>query len=142
MMQDLGESWAYHMGHFMADRKYGLNSSTAFEQGITYQNNIPVAGLSSHLNLLEDFSPSRTTDPFHWIPQGVYYDMIDNRNDRVVTGRFILPDDNVLNYSNQQFFNALDADITSLPAYRQRLLNENANNQAANVIALFSFYNY
>ncbi len=138
----LGESWAYHMGHFMSDQKYGLNSTDVFEQGIRYQNNNPIGGFSSHINLLEDFSPQRTADPDRWIPQGLYYDLMDNRNDRIVTGNFVLPDDNVSNYTNQQFFNALDADITSLPAYRQRLLDENANNQAADVISLFSFYNY
>ena len=99
--------------------------------------------LSSNLNLLEDFSPLRTNDPFAWIPQGLYYDLFDNMNDRVVNaGSQIYPIDLVNGYTNHQFFNALDDDITNLPAYRVRLLNENANNQAVNITNLFAFYNY
>lgn len=98
--------------------------------------------LNSNLNLLEDFSPNRTADPFNWIPQGLYYDLFDPRNDRAVTGNFLYPIDLVSGYTNQQFFNALDADINNLPAYRQRLLSENSNSQAANVTSLFSFYRY
>ncbi len=102
-------------------------------------NNSPVPGLSSHLNALEDFSPDRTFDPDAWIPQGLYYDLIDDRNDGLF-GRVLL-DDNVLNYNNQQFFNALDPDIRSLPDFRVRLLNENGNNQATDVNTIFTFYN-
>jgi hypothetical protein len=138
----LGESWAYHMGHFLANRKYGAQSGRFREQGIDYFNDSPVLGLNSNLNLLEDFSPSRTADPFNWIPQGLYYDLLDPRNDRAVTGNFILRDDLVNGYTNQQFFNALDADISSLPSYRLRLLSENGNNQATSVTSLFAFYRY
>ncbi len=138
----LGESWAYHIGHFFTNRKYGAQSEAFVEQQITYTNNNPVNGLNSNLNLLEDFSSSRTADPFNWIPQGLFYDLMDQRNDRLVTGNFIYPDDLVNSYTNQQFFNALDADVNNLPAYRARLLSENANNQAANVTTLFAFYRY
>ena len=144
----LGESWAYHMGHFMADLKYGINSGSTFEQGITYGNGpifeggfqVANTGLNAHLNLLEDFDPGRTNDDFRWIPQGLYYDLIDNRNDQAF-GRVNL-NDVVSGYTNQQFFNALDNDITTLPDYRVRLLNENGNNQAAGVITIFNFYGY
>jgi hypothetical protein len=99
-------------------------------------------GLNAHVNLLEDFSPARTVaDPFFWIPQGLYYDLIDNRNDLIIGGRVPL-NDQVLNYTNQQFFNALDADINNLPTYRIRLLNENGNNQAVDVNTIFNFYGY
>jgi len=39
-------------------------------------------------------------------------------------------------------FNALDAGVTSMPQYRVRLLQENSNNQAAQVIDLFAQYHY
>ncbi len=52
----------------------------------------------------------------------------------------VLLNDNVAGYTNQQFFNALDADINSLPNYRIRLLSENGNSQAAGVTTIFSFY--
>ena len=138
----LGESWAYYMGHVLTNRKYGAISPQFNEQGIWYSNGLPEPTLNSNLNLLEDFSPNRTNDPFRWIPQGLFYDLFDDRNDRALTGNILLPVDNVLNYTNQQFFNAIDGDIITIPAYRQRLLDENGNNQAANVNALFGFYNY
>ena len=44
--------------------------------------------------------------------------------------------------TNQQFFNALDNDIDRLQDYRVRLLQENANNQAAGVTTIFNFYGF
>lgn len=136
----LEESWAYYIGHFLANRQYGFNSSTAYEQGIAYNNNAPVAGLNSHLNLLEDFSPFRTNDPFHWIPQGLYYDMVDNRNDIFFNPAAV--NDNVLGYTNQQMFNAFQSTIFTLQDYRVNLLQHNGNNQAVEVTNLFNQYGY
>jgi hypothetical protein len=145
----LGESWGYHIGHFMADMKYGANSDRTTEQGISYQRGgaivepgAPVVntGLNPHLNLLEDFSPARTADPFYWIPQGLFYDLMDNRDDQAF-GRVLLAD-NVLNYTNHQFFNSLDPDVSTLQDYRVRLLSENGNSQAAGVNVIFGFYGY
>jgi hypothetical protein len=124
---------------------YGINfSSEQFEQGQNYTNGFPVATLSSHLNLLEDFDPTRPIilDPFRWIPQGLYYDLFDDRNDINIIPPRVLIDDQVSNYTNLQFFNALDADINSLPAYRVRLLLENGNNQGVQVTNLFAAYGY
>lgn len=93
------------------------------------------------MNLLEDFSPLRTVDdPFWWIPQGLYYDLLDNRNDLFGLPLRVPLDDLVDVYTNQQFFNALDADINNLPAFRLRLLNENSNSQVAGVNTIFTFY--
>jgi hypothetical protein len=125
------------MGHFLANEKYGVNNTAFREQDIWYQAGNPVAGLSSNLNLLEDFSPARTVDPPRWIPLGLYYDMIDVRNETrapVIGG--------VLNYTSLQFFSALDNDINSLPAFRMRLLSENGNNQNIQVTNLFTQYGY
>ena len=138
----LGESWAYHIGHFLTNSRYGTQSPQFKEQGIPYTNGKPAPELNSNLNLLEDFDPSRINDPFRWIPQGLYYDLIDNRNDRNVIPRSVDLDDNVTGYTNQQFFNALDVDINDLQSYRVRLLNQNANNQAAGVNLIFNFYGY
>jgi hypothetical protein len=96
------------------------------------------ANWQPHFNLLEDFDPNINIDddPFRWIPQGLFYDLFDNRNELTPVT------DNVQGYTNLQFFNALDADIFSLQAYRTRLLLENGNNQGNEVIALFGQYNY
>jgi hypothetical protein len=141
----LGESWAYHIGHSFTAARYGTLSPQFNEQGIGYINNNPVAGLNSNINLLEDFNPRRTVDdPFWWIPKGLYYDLIDNRNDLTANPLNVrVPlNDNVTGYTNLQFFNALDGDINNLPAYRVRLLGENGNNQAAGVNTIFTFYGY
>jgi len=133
--QTIAESWAEHVGQTFADRNYGLNSTSVFRQGNTYTNNLIIAG-SSHINYLEDFSPFRTYDPFHWIPDGLYYDLMDARNEPAPVI------DNVQGYTNLQFFTALESDVKSIPAFRQRLLQQNGNNQATEVTQLFAQYGY
>jgi len=85
---------------------------------------------------LENYDPHLPNYPFNWIPKGLFYDMMDNRNENnpVVDG--------VLGYTNQQFFNAFGSGITALAAYRQNLLQLNGNNQAAQVTNLFQQYGY
>jgi hypothetical protein len=139
----LGESWAYHMGHFFTDKKYGMNSGTFFEPSYSYQKDKPVMGLSSNLNLLEDFYPLRpVNDPFYWIPSGLFYDLYDPRNDNSDFPLRVPLNDIVSSYSNQQMFNALDNDINSLSAYKIRLLTENANRDIVGVNTIFTFYAY
>ena len=140
------------MGHFLADRKYGGQNIATVEQRLRYRNNnienfnnnvLAMTGLNAHFNMLEDFSSRRTVDdPFFWIPQGLFYDLIDNRNDFNFNLSRVPLNDNVSSYTNQQFFNALDADVNNLPAYRARLLSENANRDAAGVTTIFNFYGY
>ena len=122
-------------------RIYEFTSTDAFRQGITYHNNSLIAG-SSHINYLEDFSPFRTYDPFHWIPDGLYYDLIDDRNDAFAVPLRVDIDDAVNGYTNRQFFNALEPDIQSIPAFRERLLQQNGNNQVTAVTQLFNRYGY
>lgn len=102
----------------------------------------PHIGIQGRPAVLENFNPieRRDIDPFWWIPRGLFYDLIDDRNDINIFNPRVFLNDNVTNYTNHQFFNALDADIASLPAYRLRLLGENGNNQAAGVTEIFEFY--
>lgn len=133
----LGKSWAYYMSHYLADKQYGITySGQANEQGIGYTNNNPIYGLSSHLNLLEDFSPFRTYDPFYWIPQGLFYDLKDSRNETLPVI------DQVSGYTNQQMFNAFGSSINSLTSYRTNLLQQSNNNQSSDVNYLFNQYGY
>lgn len=94
------QSWAYHTGHFLTNTKYGASSGMFIEQGIGYTNSSPVLGLNSNLNLLEDFSPLRTIGPFRWIPQGLYYDLMDDRNDFAITSNPLHLNDLVFGYTN------------------------------------------
>jgi hypothetical protein len=135
----VAESWAEHVAETFSNIQYGALANTQkFKQGITYTINSPVNNLGAHLNAIEDFSPNRMNDPHRWIPEGIYYDLNDNRNDRNFDP--VLPIDNVAGYTNQQFFNALDIDIRSMPQYRVRFLTENGFNQA--VVNLFTEYFY
>ncbi len=68
------------------------------------------------------------------------YNLIDNRNG--VALPFGFNTDDVSGYTNQQIFNALQSDVRSIPAFRDRLLQQNGNNQAANVNLLFQQYGY
>jgi len=139
----VAESWAEHLGRTMTDMQYGGTSTGFREQGVDYFNNTPVFGLSSHLNWLEDFSPFRINDdPFAWIPVGLYRDLIDDRNDATAVPLRVFLNDFVLGFTNQQLFNALDNDVTSIQLYRQRLIGENPNNQTAAVNQLFTEYGF
>jgi hypothetical protein len=112
------------------------------KQGIAYTFNFPVGGLGAHFNAIEDFSPFRTNDVFGWIPEGIYNDLLDDRNDALAIPQRVNIDDEVNLYTNQQLFQSLDPDVKSMPQYRVRLLQENNNTQAAQVNLLFSRYNY
>ncbi len=125
----------------MADMRYGnMQSSRSREQGIDYFNNSPVNNLSSHINLVEDFSPFRRTDPFWWIPQGVYEDLLDARNEQRATGGSV--DDNTSNYNNQQMFNIFNSNVLTLQAYRNSLINNVTNPTSGSVVNLFGQYGY
>ena len=136
----LGEAWGHHMGHFLADQRYGLNSSETGEQGIGFNNN-DIPGFSSHLVTLENFDPNRTVDPFHWIPKGLMYDLMDNRNELFVAG-FPLIDDEVAGYTIQQIFAALQSDVSSPQQYRVRIQQQNRGNQTIQITNLFAQYGY
>jgi hypothetical protein len=137
----VGESWAEHVAQVFCNIRYGaLNTTVKIKQGTGYSIDFPVIALGAHLNAIEDFSPNRPNDPFRWIPEGIYNDMIDNRNDLVVYNGPI--DDNVFGYTNQQLFQALGPIVKSMPQYRARVLIENNNNQSPQVIQLFGLYNY
>lgn len=136
----LGESWAYHIGHYFTNLRYGMASSDWSDQGQDYFNGVPISGLSSHLILLENFSPYRTEDPFHWIPTGLYYDMMDARNDATAIPRIVNIDDQVSGYTNDQFYNAFSSSIYNLGSYKTNLLQQNSNRQSAEINTLFTAY--
>lgn len=116
----LGEGWAYYMGHYLADKTYGFNSSQSDEQ---------------------DFSPYRLPDHFHWIPQGLFRDLNDARNEQKATGGPV--DDNVSNFTNQQMFNAFQSSISTLQDYRVNLIQQNPTNPTTpQVTNLFFQYDY
>lgn len=138
----LGESWAYHMGHYLDGLQYRNTSECAGEQDICYDNG-EITGLNSHQIALENFNPNLTSDPFHWIPTGLFYDMMDARDDNTaVPWSGVSIDDQVSGYTNEQFFNAFSASTTTLSSYKTNLLQQNGNSQSAEINSLFTQYGY
>ena len=137
----LGESWAYHIGHYLTDERYHNQSSDWYDAGqqAHYYNGSPTAGLSSHLNLLENFNPNSATDHFKWIPTGLFYDLFDPANEiRPITGPVT---DAVSGFTNAQMFNAFQSSIYTLGDYRLKLIQQNPNNPTINQVTnLFTEY--
>jgi hypothetical protein len=132
----LGESWAYYMGHYLADRTYGTTASCQTEQagGTTWCKTNGT--LHPHIDVVENFNPNLPSDPFKWIPKGLFQDLRDVTNEPTP----IL--DQVSNYTNQQMFGAFLYNIYSLQDYRVKLLQMTTNSTSAFVPSLFSQYGY
>lgn len=129
------------MAQVFCNQCYGVyRNALKRKQSIWYDIYFPISTLGAHLNAIEDFSPNRPSDPFRWIPEGLFNDMFDNRNDLVIYNGPV--DDNVFGFTNQQLFQSLDPDVKSMPQYRVRILSENGNNQSTQVQQLFGQYNY
>ena len=71
------------------------------------------------------------------ILEGLCYDLFDTRND---AGAPIL--DNANGFTINQCYNALQTDVQSIPAFRDRLLQQNGNMQQVQVTQLFQQYGY
>jgi hypothetical protein len=136
------EMWGNHAGYIYTNRHNG-NGGTAAADFRAFMQNIPypniAGGLNCYLNAIENHNPNHGGDIWRWIPQGLPYDLFDDRNDFPLGGPVI---DNVFNYTSQQCFSSLQSDVRSIPAFRDRLLLQNANNQQVQVNALFNQYGY
>ncbi len=137
----LGEGWAYYIGHIFSDMQYGINADCQDEQ-----NNLPGTNWCSyngtghpHLDVEENFNPNLTADPFHWIPQGLYYDLVDPANEKNPPNPVT---DSVSGYTNAQLFNAFQSNIYNYHDYRVKLLQQTSNPTSGNVPSLFSQYGY
>lgn len=140
----LGEAWAYHMGHFLANQRYSNVASPQNEQagGTTwvstaYPCSFWANSTAPHADVLENFDPNLSSDPFCWIPKGLMWDLMDN----TPTETFPVID-NVTGFTIAQLFNALQSDVTSVPAYKARFIQQNLGNQNANITSLFAQYHY
>ena len=123
------------MGHYLADRQYVTITDCQREQvGSTFCNYTNTG--HPHLDVEEFFNPNLPSDPFQWIPQGIFHDLRDPANET----NFPVPDQ-VSGYSNQQMFNAFQSDIYTLQDYRIKLIQQN-NSQTSEIINLFNQYGY
>jgi hypothetical protein len=148
-----GEMWGNHVEKWYSERHYAGGSTVqdvvSSIQGRYFVNQAsPIAfynGFSTNriLNLnanyaaIESFNPN-TGGNWPWIPEGLAYDLWDDRNE------FPTPfiNDNVTGFTINQSFNALQSDVRSIPAFRGRLLQQNANVPQAQVNQLFQQYGY
>ena len=135
----LGESWGYHIGHFVTDQRYGATAICQSEQdGGAVCCNTNFNG-RPHIDVLEQFIPTLATDRFRWIPKGLMNDLMDNVGEPGAT--FV--NDQVFGYTIQQIFTALQSDVSTMAQYRARLLAQNPGNPTnVNVNALFASYGY
>jgi len=138
----LGESWAYYIGHIFSDKKYSTLAGCWSEQdglpGTTYCNNNGTG--HPHLDVEENFNPNLSADHFEWIPQGLFYDLFDAANEKLINSNPV--DDYVSGYTNQQMFNSFTSSITTLGAYKTNLLNTTTNSTSQYVTGLFNQYHY
>lgn len=133
----LGESWAYYMGRYLAEKQYRTITGCHTEQpGGSYWCNYNGTG-RPHLDVLEAFDPNLQSDPFNWIPKGLFYDLKDPANETTFPVT-----DQVSSYTNQQMFNSFQTNINTLQDYRAKLLQTTTNSTSPFVPGLFSQYGY
>lgn len=120
----------------------GVNASCEREGG---QQNNYCPDLTNHpdIDVLENYVPSYTPDPFHWIPKGIMEDLIDNTTEPPATG----VNDQVSGFTIAQIFSALQSDVTTVQQYKARLILQNPNtpnnpNLSTQITNLFASYNY
>ncbi|MEO7174944.1 MAG: hypothetical protein ABIV51_03825 [Saprospiraceae bacterium] len=133
------EAWAYFLGPTVANVAYGIQCSPVLyqDQAFLYTS---TATESSFLRAMERFNPNLLGDEIRWIPKGIMHDLMDNTN---VNELFPNPsDDQVAGYTITQIFGALNNDVVDPIQYRNRLLQQNANNQQPQVNTLFTRYGY
>lgn len=139
-----GEMWGNHVEKWYSERHYGNGGAVAASfisrsQEQSFFNNT-LENINANFWAIESFNPNRAADVHRWIPKGLPYDLFDNRNDNL----FIItqPNDNANGFTINQSFNALQSDVRSITAFRDRLLQQNGNAQQAQVTQLFQQYGY
>lgn len=126
----LGEAWGNHIGHFLTIQEFGNNNKVL------------------SLDAFENFDPLKRTNKVSkgyytsrtgwtgWMPCGIMHDLIDENTDLVRIDHI----DNASGYSIRNIYDALDKDIETPQAFRDRLLRENNNKDEDDVRELFDAY--
>ena len=143
----VGEGWAYHFGHYLADLKWGSQCTTFPEQGTdigNFENTLLFSnggGYSSQHNFLENYNPKRELflDPNRWLPKGIFNDMMDPTGNEPPQSQIV---DNISGFTNQQFYQALQNDVNSMSDYKARFLQQNNYLQQTQINELFNEYGF
>lgn len=132
----VGETWGYHMGTFLANQKYNIENNFKGDFNVSVQDN---GYVGYDLDALENFIPSLSSDPFHWIPKGLMFDLMDNSTEPAQT--FV--NDFTNGFTIQQLFGGLQSDVTSISQYKDKLMQQNPSNPTSSQLnTLFSSYGY
>lgn len=145
----LGEGWAYHMGHFLANQRYTTTASPQSEQvgGSTWASAAyPVCSgtgnnsTAPHADVLENFNPNLLLDPFSWVPKGLMWDMMDNTPNETIVN------DQVSGFTTAILFKALQSDVSTIQQYEARIKSQNpvqpGTTTPTQLDYLFRSYNY
>lgn len=140
----LAEGWAFFLGHFMADREWGMESTAFPEQGSFKKNSDlltfeSVGEMSSHAHFLEAFAPARKEDPDRWIPKGLFWDLMDGPTESFQDSHVV---DQVSGLTPEQMFRMLTPDVKSMLDYKTSLLRWYGKGQKAEIIDLLRYYGY
>lgn len=143
----LVEGWGYSIGWMLTDRTYGINHSRSIAGA-----NLTTRNRERWIYRAERFNPQCNVGTCsEWMMDGLIYDLTDNNGLNPLV--FIAPGVpfdpvevgyDVQGVTIQQCFNALDNNVESPQAYRDRLIqNINPNAAVTNDIAqLFLDYGY
>ncbi len=114
------ESWATHIEHVFADKRYGTTNSLVFE--------------NNYIEAIE-----RDFLMFGHVPVGIHQDLIDDFNGEDVIF------DNVDEFTNAQLFSILESNIVTPAQYELEIINvllPGTTNTLGEVTALFTVYGF
>ncbi len=120
----LGEMWGYHMGYQAVIDKYGK-----------FNTNVDIYDVERFTPMKKPFTPGKYDRFRDWLPKGILWDLNDSSKDIINSIT-----DQASGFTNKQFYNALDSDVRSPQAFRNRLLKETNNRQKTQVDELFKAY--
>lgn len=132
----VGEMWGYHMGYFLTLQHFGNNNPIV--RPVAMENFTPFSRPDNRDIVRPRDATNRIFRMEGWIPVGIIHDLMDNNAD-VVRAGFT---DNVSGYTLSQIFGALQANVQTPQAFRNRLLSNNGNWQQTQVNQLFEAYFY
>jgi len=130
----LGEAWGYHIGYFLTIQEFG-NSNGVLTLN-AFENFDPRERPNN--TIIGRYGNTNNIGWTGWIPGGLMHDLMDTNVDYIRPGYH----DNVSGYSIKNIYDALDTGIESPQAFRDRLLKENNNKDAADVRELFKAYHW
>ncbi len=133
----VGEMWGYYYGYFLTLQHFGNNNNNPIIRPVALEDFTPV-NRPNNSDIVRNRVNGVIINMEGWIPVGIVHDLIDNNADVVRPGFT----DNVNGYTVEQIFGALRPGVETVQGFRNRLLQNNGNNQQQAVNDLFNAYFY